>query len=721
MFFVTDTSAGLNTLTRDIRGLYNFYRHNERYCEAVMSEIVKDSICYMCGESCRIKVHVRDGTAVGIDMANDRIADICPRWKAQLDFVYHPERITYPLRRTGERGEGSFARITWDEALDTVVDGLQKIKAEHGPESVVFYISYVKEPRPYFHRLTHLFGSPNYCTESSNCYLATMIAATLNYGDGYGGFCGQSIDLEPESKCLILWSSSIANSAARWWNDLLALKQRGLKLIVIDPRRTRVASMADVFLQLRPGTDGALALGMMNVIIAGGLYDREFVSQWTSGFDELHKMVNEYSPEKVEQITRVPANEIRRAAIMFAENKPAKIRSSASSTVHCSNGVQNTRAIYLLPALTGNLEVSGGNSPPLKQFPANNVTLHERISGMPPGLGSDRFPLFTPICSETQANVIADRIEDPHPYPMKALFAAGLNLQFFAGYKHMTGALKQLDMIVDLDYFHNAGTYHSDIVLPIASWLERQMLVTRNGDHVELIEPVIAPVGECRPEWEIYAELARRLGFGDEFWDGDFDRCLDYILEPSGITVEQLRKSPEGIDYPVTQRPPKYYEKAGFKTPSGKVEIVSSLLKQHGYNALPVYREPAESPISRPDLAEQFPLVLTTGARSIYYTHSQHRNLARLREMYPEPLVDIHPDDAEQRRIKSGDMAIVSSPRGSITLKANVTDMILQGVVHIPHHWPGELNVNNITDDRNLDPISGFAPFKSQLCQVTKK
>ena len=237
---------------------------------------------------------------------------------------------------------------------------------------------------------------------------------------------------------------------------------------------------------------------------------------------------------------------------------------------------------------------------------------------------------------------------------------------------------------------------------------------------MSLIEPAIEPVGESWPEWKIIFELARRLGLGDEFWDGDFEKCLSYILEPSGITLEDLRRHPEGMKYPVSPRPAKYYEKAGFQTPSGKIEIASSILAQHGHEALPVYKEPMESPESRPDLVGSFPLVMTSGARKLPFTHSQHRYISQLRQMLPEPLAEINPSDAAPRGIKSGDMVAVSSPRGSIKLKADVTDIILPGVVHLPHQWSGEANVNILVDDQNLDPISGFAPFKSQLCQITK-
>ena len=683
-------------------------------------EIVRDSGCYMCGEYCPTKVHVSQGKAVHIDMLDERIAKICPRWKAQLDFVYHPERLTYPLKRVGEQGAGAFERISWDEALDTIANKLQGIKGEFGAEAVVFYVAYTKEPRPYFRRLTHAFGSPNYCTETSSCFSSGWLAASLNYGQDYGWIIVNSFEIDPATRCHLIWSSSVKNSSPRLWQDYLDAKKRGLKFIVVDPRRTEIASMADIHLQLRPGTDGALALGMMNVIINEGLYDKEFVEKCTVGFDDLKKLVQEYPPEKVAEITQVPAEQIKKAAILFATQKPSKIRTSPGATLHHYNGVQTTRAILLLSALTGNFEVPGGNRKGLDFPPRNDITLKERVADSPPGLGADRFPLFTGMFGEMQSNVLADRIESGQPYPIKALFAAGLNLQFFPNYNRLVENLKKLDLIVDTDYFHTPGTQLADIVLPISSWLERHILQTTPTGFIRLIEPAIEPVGESWPEWKIFSELAKRLGFGHDFWDGDIEKCFSYILEPSGITLKELREHPEGIQYPASPRADKYYEEAGFQTPSGKVEISSSILAEHGYEPLPVYKEPAESPLSRPDLVKSFPLVLTSGARTIYFTHSQHRNIPQLRKMVPEPLVEINPADAKPRGIRSGDRVTVSSPRGSIELSANVTDAILSGVVHIPHHWPGKANVNTLTDDKNLDPISGFPTFKSQPCQVAK-
>jgi anaerobic selenocysteine-containing dehydrogenase len=624
------------------------------------------------------------------------------------------------LKRAGKRGEKKWQRISWDDALDTIAGNLQAVKDKYGPESVVFWIAYTKEPRPYFHRLTHAFGSPNYCTESSNCFSGTWIAANLTYGPEYSYMAGSGSGMDSETKCKLIWGSAVISSP-RAWQENLDAKKKGVKLIVVDPRRTTIAARADIHLQLRPGTDGALALGMMQVIISENLYDKEFVEKWTVGFDDLKKLTQDYPPERVSQITRVPAEKIIEAAQLYASFKPARLHMSSNSTTHHANGVQNHRAVILLPAITGNIGITGGNKlGPYVTSKTNDVTLHERVANMPPGVGSIRFPIWTKRYHEMQSNAIADQVESGQPYPIKALFSSGLDIQFFGNSHRFVADLGKLDFIAVAEYFQTPGTQIADIVLPIASWLERPILLTDFGGYVKLIQPAISPLGECRTEWDIYSALAKQLGFGDLFWDGSFEKCVGHILEPMKITYDDLKLHPEGIKLEVQPRPEKHYEKTGFQTPSGKVEIASSVLAEHGLASLPVYQEPPESPLSCPELLSSYPLVMTSGARVMAYTHSQFRNIPQLRKLMPEPLVDINPADASRRKIKTGNKVTITSPRGSIRMKANVTEAILQGVVSLPHHWPGEANANILVNDRTLDPISGFLPCKSQLCQVEK-
>ena len=674
----------------------------------------------MCDMYCPTKLHVKDGKAVKIEMLDKKTENLCPRWKAQLEFVYNPERILCPLKRVGERGEGKFRKISWDEALTKIADKLTELKTSIGAKATAFYIAYTKEPRPYFRRLAYLYGSPNYCTETSSCFSAGWLAASLTFGQDYGYFLQDSRSISQETKCKLVWSSTVRQSSPHFWQDYIDAVERGMKLIVVDPRRTRIASMADIHLQLRPGTDGALALGMMNVIINQGLYDKDFIDNWSNGFDKFSEYVQIFTPEHVSEITWVPADKITEAATLFASNTPTKIHTSPGSTIHHQNGVQNTRAILLLSALTGSIEVPGGNRKITAQAPIKDISLKERLPELGPGLGSVRFPLFTELFMEMQSNMLVSQINSGEPYPIKALIGAGLNIQFFANQRHLVETLKKLDLIVDIDYFHTPATRISDIVLPISSWLERHILILKAGGQIRLVEPAIEPIGDTLPEFMIYAKLAEKLGLKDQFWGGDIEKCFNEVLEPSCVSVEDLRAHPEGITVPVTPRPARYYLEHGFQTPSGKVEFKSSILAKYGYQPLPVYREPLESPINSPKLYKQFSLVLSTGARTISYTHSQHRNLKSLRRIMPEPLLEINPVDAKSRGISNGDRVMVTSPRGEVIIKAKVTDTILGGVVQMPHHWPDTANANNLSDDLNLDPISGFPAFKSQLCQVEK-
>jgi anaerobic selenocysteine-containing dehydrogenase len=683
-------------------------------------EVVKNGICYMCTHRCASRIHVFEGKATQIEIVDPAVAALCPRGKAQLDFVYHPERLKQPLKRQGKGRNGAWIPTSWDDALDIVAGELLKVKKNYGPESVVFWIAYTKEPRPYFTRLTHAFGSPNYCTESSNCSTAQQLATMLTYGKEYRHWTMQGTGINPATKLKLLWTSGVKESNPPAWQAYIEAKKAGLKLIVVDPRRTPIATMADIHLQLRPGTDGALALGMMNVIINKKLYDKEFMEKWTVGFEDLKKLVNDYTPKKVKEITWVPASKIEEAAVLFAKTKHAQMHMSACSTTHHSNGVQNHRAIILLSALTGNFDIPGGNVIPPAPIPTNDITLNDRVPSMPLGLGVERFPVWTSMIQEMQSNLIAERIENGKPYPIKALFGAGLNPMYFINSSRFVEAVKKLDFVVATDYFHTPGTQLADVVLPISSWIERQILITGPG-AATYIEPAIEPVGQTWPELKIYFELAKRLGLGKEFWDGDIEACFNYILEPSKITVKDLANEPGGTKkIPAPAFSARHYEKAGFKTPSGKVEIASSILAKQGHDSLPTYKEPVDSPVTKPELQDSFPLVLTTGARKIPFTHSSFRNIAQLHELMPDATVDINPGDAKTRNIEQGNFVMILTPRGACKMKANLTDNVMPGVVIATHQWPGEANVNQVVSDKNLDPISGFGAFKSMLCNVMR-
>lgn len=685
---------------------------------------MKRSTCYQCDANCVFDIEVnQQGKAVAVHGPE------CPRGAVQLDVQYHPERLRYPLKRVGERGSGKFERISWDEALDTIAHNLQKNKDQHGAESCVFFSGYTKEARPHLQRLAHSFGSPNYMTEGGCCFTATWVAEKLTCG--YRMKTASLVESN-KTRCIVVWSCNPAASVMPFEQHHIMQKRDDRALIVVDPRRTQTAEIADIHLQIRPGTDGALALAFHHEIFKHGWQDQAFLDEWGNGVDAFREYVKDFSPEKAAEICQVSAADIRRAAEIYATSKPAQIAMSPTSTVQHSNGFQNHRAMILLPAVTGNLDIDGGNRFFFdKVKPKRIERFAELIDTLPPRIGDERFPIWTRHHPAAHSMLLADSLLEGKPYPIHAMFAVGMSTLMWPNSRRLVEGLHKLDFLACIDFFHNEATQLADIVLPAATSLEREALIAYPGcqfkGEVRYRYKALEAEGEARPDAQVVLDLGCRLGMEDLFWHGDFRAAADE--QAQGLTPEVRNlayNDPNGAtvfseifmheDLEDTER---VYQAWGLQTLTGKVEFDSQELKEVGYDGLPVYQEPAESPIATPELAQRFPLVLTSGGRSKRYTHSQQRHVKKLVEQEPKPLVQIHPNDAAVREIVSGDTVEVSSARGAVTFYAEVTDVVKQGVVHCAHGW-AEANINNLTDDAMLDPISGFPPFKSALCEVQK-
>ena len=689
---------------------------------------VRKSVCAICdpGTQCGLDLYVKDGRIIkvaGTKEAPHSHGTLCSKGAAMRQYVYSPERILTPLRRTGERGSGEFEPISWDEALDEIATRLNAVKDEFGAESVMFYSGYAKWARAYLMRFALGFGSPNYLTESSTCATAMIMAQQLTYGAPAGP------DMK-NTNCIVYWSHNPSATKSLNLEGINRKLESGVKVIVVDPRVTDLAQRADVFLQLRPGTDGALALAFGHVIVEEGLYDREFVANWTIGFDEYRALVADMTPERAAAICGVSAADIRAAARMYAAAKPACIHFSAAPVVHHTNGVQNYRAVFCLIALTGNVDIAGGNrmNPPSIAhqpggFPTREreFTGADRLAGLPERIGSARFPVWARLCNEAQACDVPRQIREGTPYPLKALFALGLNYRMFAGSQDYIDQLCKLDFIVDVDLFLTDSAKYADIVLPCCSSAERRELRCWPMGYVQFTQPAIEPVGESRSDVDILAELSGRMGLGDELLEAGIEACVEWMLEPSCLTVAELDEHPEGMWVPGAKPPAeRKYLQGGFRTPSGKAEFVSGVLAEiggEGCEALPSYREPAMSPVSRPDLAEKYPLVLNAGARLPMFQHSRTFRLPWTRSLSPEPHADVHPDDATAAGIVDGAWMKVVTPCGEACMRAHVTEMVCRGDVHFYHDWP-QANANDLLDGDYLDPISGFPGYRSSLCRI---
>ncbi len=689
---------------------------------------VRKSVCAICdpGTQCGLDLYVKDGVIIkvaGTKEAPHSHGTLCSKGAATRQYVYSPERVLTPLRRTGTRGSGQFEPISWDEALDEIAARLAEAKERFGPESVMFFSGYAKWARAYLMRFALDFGSPNYLTESSTCATAMIMAQQLTYG------APAAPDFKNTS-CVVYWSH---NPSATKSLNLVGIQKKldeGVKVIVVDPRVTDLAQRADVFLQLRPGTDGALALAFGHVIVEEGLYDKDFVEKWTVGFNDYRALVAAMTPEKAAEICGVSAADIRAAARLYSTSKPACIHFSAAPVVHHTNGVQNYRAVFCLIGLTGNLDIAGGNRmnpPSLVHQPGGFPTREREFTGanrlvdMPERIGSARFPVWARLCNEAQACDIPRQIKTGDPYPLKALFALGLNHRMWPGSQSFIEQLCELDFIVDADPFLTDSAKYADIVLPSATSVERREIRCWPMGYVQFTQPAIEPVGEARSDVDILAALSAKLGLGDDLLEAGIEACVEWMLEPSGLTVAELNKHPEGMWVPGAKPPAeRKYLAAGFRTPSGKVEFASGVLAEYdlcGYEALPEYREPAMSPVSRPDLAAEFPLVLNLGARLPMYQHTRTFRLPWTRSLSPDPHADINPSDAERSGVEDGSWIRVSTPAGSVLVRAHITGIVREGDVHLYHDWP-QANANDLIDGDYLDPISGFPGYRSSLCRI---
>jgi len=684
------------------------------------SQIVK-TVCFLCPQACGMNVYVEQGKVTKVEGMPEHPLNrgkLCSKAEAVVDFVYAPDRLRHPLKREN----GDWKQISWDEALNIIVARLKEVKERYGARALVFHYGGAVAGAASLmmaERFCDVYGTPNILSADSLCIRIRGTAQRLTLGRG------RFYDPQNAS-CILVWGNNPDNSGLPQAMHIWDSREKGAKLIVIDPRSTPIAKRADIHARPRPGTDCALALGLLNVIIGEKLYDSEFVDKWTVGFDKLAEHVKRHPLPEIEKITWVPTETIREIARIFATTKPATIVQGGNSLDQCASGAQTNRAITILEAITGNLDVPGGfvltGTVPLSPFRVPGKTKE-----LP--LGADKYPFAYKVAGnvigEGQEMILPEAILTGEPYPIKAMFISSSNLAVtFPNSLKMVEALKKLDFIVVTDLFMTPTARLAHLVLPVSSFLEKDEIpifpnIDRNRRYIMLVKKVIE-VPECWSDLKIWLELARRMGYSEYFPWKDEEEVIEYLLKPSGLTVKQLREDkPGGLSLGFDRY--KEYEKRGrFPTPSGKVEIYSERMERFGYDPLPTYRESPEAPLSNPELAKEYPLILTTGARYEGYSHSRFRNIPRLLQLAPEPLAEIHPQTAAKYGIVDSEMAVVETRRGSIEIKTNVTEDIVPGVIHIPHGW-AQANVDVLTDESPTDPVSGFPALHQLLCKIREK
>ena len=691
------------------------------------------TFCDGCNEIpfCGIKFHKKGDVVTRIESwPGFPAGPICSKAYATLQRLYHPNRLTYPMKRTNPRGSSDpgYARISWDEAYDTIVGHLNRIKEDHGPHSVFFYVGDPKEPRAAVQRLAATYGSVNYgCESSTACRRAAQLAELLTYGFPTMG------DLPTEeTKVMIIWGTNPAYSGQPFMchGHLADAKERGVKFIVVDPRLTPTAgTLADIHLRPRPATTAALAAGMMHVIFKEGLEDKEFCEKWIHGIDQLKAYVKNFTLEKVERITWVPAQKIIDAARLYAGNSPGGMMTSAQGTTHDLNATNNHRAILMIPAICGNVDMKGGVIKPT--YPLDEMagpwsagpplfSMRKKMTQMKEHrLDLKAFPVWAEKFWEVQTNHLVEWVKEGK---VKALLGWGLNTMIWPQTHEYQEAIASLEFSMAVDYFYRPWTHdYVDLVLPAAMNYERLAPFAFFGRQL-FGRTSIKPWGEAKEDWEIALDIGVRLGHPELFYNGSVEAACDDILGLWGLSYEDLRKNQQqGIEIPA--KGPELYrkyetgdmrpdKKPGFMTPSGKIEAVSTVLEKYGYPALPEFKEPMKT-------TPEFPLILISGSRLPYITHSKWRQDAPwLLELQRDPQLTINPEDAPQREISNGDAVILKTPYGQMRVKAKLTVMVPPGVVGIMHGWAGA-NVNELIP-RQFDPISGFPPYKEVVCEVAK-
>ncbi|MBU2498296.1 MAG: molybdopterin-dependent oxidoreductase [Proteobacteria bacterium] len=709
-----------------------------------MDKIVR-TVCQGCHSECGALVHIHEGKATTIKPDPNHPSSrgcICVKGIHYAQFAYHPDRLRYPLKREGKKGEGKWQRISWDEALDEIAAALTKVKEKYGKRSMgVFHGTAPRQSLFSCRLLASALGTPNVVsTDLHICFAPSMVAEIATVGHTVTQEVGPDY---VSSKCVLVCGGNPLVSHPPRGRDLLeGVKNNGAKLIVVDPRRTPLAAQADMWFQIRPGTDVALILGMLHTIISEELYDKAFVGQYCHGFDELKEHIKAFPPEKSAEITWLSAAQIKEAARLFARTKPGTVHHRVA-VEHNLNSTQTDRALVILAALTGNLGVKGGNLLPTHVPGYINTggvvgfckLPRETAEGR---LGSDQFPLISgpdPLFLFVHPALAARAMLHGKPYPLKALFLAGgnpvVNMQ---DTRRTWKAFKSLELFVVADFFMTPTAELADYVLPATTWLERDECCDEQYMNcIAARQKAVEPLYESRDDVQMVIDLVRRIPWADRKylpWKS-VDEFNDFRVRGMGMTFEEFKNKgyvPLDPEY-------KPYEKKGFSTPTGKVEIHSTIFEKHGYDPLPVYVEPPHSPVSTPRLLKDYPYILITGARSMEYYHSSGRQIEPLRKRMPDPEIEVHPETARRENLEEGDWVWVETPQikgERVRFKVKFTSNIDPRVVHAPHGWwfpekPApdhgcfESNIDVVlSDDPPRERICGSVATRGTLCRIYK-
>ena len=697
------------------------------------ARIVRSS-CRGCHGVCQVLVHMEGDRVVKVTGDPDSPTSrgyICPKSMAAPEILYHKDRLTHPLKRAGNRGENRWERISWDDAVSEIVERLDHVRRESGAEYVAMAQGTGRPYTEFTNRFAHAFGTPNFISPGHNCFLPRVIASTITTGGlpiadiyGFGGTM---------PACVMNWGCNHVEAGAA---DGMcgAMFRRAFmqaeKKIVVDPRHIGLAWDADYWLQLKPGSECALALAMIEVIIDDGLYDHRFVEQHGFGFDRLATHVRPFTPEWAEGPTGIAASLIADTARAFATTKPACIQWGNGIDMG-TNAFQTARSLLILMGITGNIDVPGGNVfwvPPKEIRPkSHKLGEGKGAPGGPPekkAVAADggRFR-FTPDC---HTPTFWKSVVTGEPYRVRALWIVGSNplLTATQGLTIEQALKEHMEYTVVSDLFMTPTAQLADLVLPATHWLEQDDIVFMHEVWCAMTRKKLAQIGEARDDRDVILEVARRLGLNEAFPWPDRYAYLDWLCEGTGMRFQEFKEK----DLVMGEMRYKKHEEHGFATPTGKFEFYSTIMEHAGRPPLPSY---VEAPLSSAEVVREYPLVLMTGTKKLHYFHSELHQIDTLRRHHPYPVIEVNPETAATLGISDGDWVSVESPHGKVRLMANLFDGIAPDVVNAEHAWwypeaepPDyrwkESSVNLLFGDDHFDPDSGAEPLKCYRCRIAR-
>ena len=672
-------------------------------------------VCRLCTMHCGIEVTIRNERLVRVEgnPASKTRGFICHHGRALREVVHADERVKLPLLRKGD----AFREVSWSDALGFIAQKLEAVKRAHGPQAlaVVTGWPFVRHPLVrLLQRFTRAFGSPNLATVASLCEASLRIGKALVVGSNFWP------DMR-RAKTLFVWGANPTFTSPPFAHLVAGFATKPRNLVVVDPCRTELARAANLHLQVRPGTDGALALGMVRVVLEEQLYDRTFVEEHVTGLEALRAAAREWTPERVEEVTSVPRADLVRAVKLLAAEGPGVVWDGLG-VEHHEGGVATVQALASLQALLGYVDVPGGASlhkkpeaPFWGELLPQLYDLHT-AEPVPPeptvlAIGDAEHPVYAVYNRQAQAMLFTRAMLEDQPYPLRALISVGCNPALtWPGAGRVQQGFDKLDLLVSVDPFLTRTGELADVVLPASTFIEAPT-VEGSGLRVEADDervarsPLLLAQHQSWPDWKIIFELAKAVGLGRYFpWDS-----FDAALEAKGARWMKDDRLQVRADPPPAPGAPV----PRFPTPSGKVELDSSVLRRFGLPGVPSWSPPTEAPDA------EYPLLLVTGPRTRPYINSQFRQVPSIAQHQREPVAELHPSRAQALGLSDGDRVAVVSRRGRVELRLSVTDRVHPDSLVVANGWT-QANANLLTDETRRDPVAGFPAFRSLACRVEK-